>query len=120
MFISLVQDAYSHVLESSFTTLSRVFKLTQQPYNPFGTQAQLVWHSSSSFIPKQSSLRGGYFQDFKPGSYGTSLTKIKNNGLVLSALISYLSREVKHSPIYEARPIPVFLVYCTSNFKPIA
>jgi hypothetical protein len=124
MFMSLVNDGYNHLLEASYTTLARVFNLSLQPRNSFGTKAQLVWHGSKDFTQSYSKINpGSRFTDLRATSNGTCLTKIQEKGLVSCSLIFGLSRAVKYSQIYEARTNAglsgLRSRYCTSDFKPI-
>ncbi|KAI9357741.1 hypothetical protein BD770DRAFT_443466 [Pilaira anomala] len=116
MLISLVTDAYIHIYLNSDINLSRIFNLTEQPLNPFGTQAQLIWHYWSSSVPKRSISQDGDYQGLRSASTGTSLIDIKDKGDLIFGLNGIVEYFQSYGSRVDSR-LKAFRSACASDFK---
>jgi len=121
---TIIQDAFELITSASVSNLSAVFKFAKQPDDGFGTKAQLVVVDDKNRVQRGSRwLEGTQYTELAANTFGTSLLKIKEKGLVSSSLIFGLSREVKFDPVFEARLngsiASVRKAYLSPDFKPI-
>lgn len=120
LLISLVTEAYNHIYSASYCNLSRIFNLKEKPFNPFGTQAQLIWHYWSSSVPKRSINKDEDYQELGSASTGTSLINVKDKG----STIFGLNGNVEYFQCYGSRldsrldsRLKYFRSACTTDFK---
>lgn len=122
-YLDILADVFSH-LGSVPAGLGGVFKFAKMPDDAFGSRAQLVVVDDSQMVdvPHRFLPRDPYLE-LRNNAFGHSMFKVKEKGLVSTAMMFGLSRSAKLSEMYEARLngsiASIRKAYLSSDFKQI-